>query len=124
MRDWILVATGGAIGATARHFASKAALVLLPATFPWGTYLINITGCIAMGVVAGLGGAGSVSPSTRLFLATGVLGGYTTFSAFGLEAHILLSNGRSTAAVGYVLGQLVLGVLGVYLGLAIARRIG
>ena len=124
MKDLILVAAGGALGATARHLASKAALALAPPTFPWGTYLINITGCFAMGLVAGLAGNGSLSPSTRLFLATGVLGGFTTFSAFGLEAQGLLSNGRAGAALAYVLGQVVLGLLGVVMGLAIARRIG
>ena len=124
MRDLILVATGGAIGATARHLASKAAILLMPATFPWGTYLVNITGCFAMGIVAGLAGSGSVSPSTRVFVATGILGGYTTFAAFGLEAQGLLSEGRLVAAASYVLGQVVLGVLGVFLGLTIVRRIG
>ena len=124
MRDLILVATGGAIGAAARHLASKAAILLMPATFPWGTYLVNITGCFAMGIVAGLASSGSISPSTRAFVATGILGGYTTFSAFGLEAQGLLSNGRLVAAASYVLGQVVLGVLGVFLGLTIVRRIG
>ena len=115
---------GGAIGATARHLASKAVLAWTPPAFPWGTYLINITGCFAMGIVAGLANNGSISPTTRLFLATGILGGYTTFSAFGLEAQGLLSNGRISAALAYVLGQVVLGVLGVAVGLALARRIG
>ena len=124
MRDLILVATGGAIGAAARHLASKAAILLMPATFPWGTYIVNITGCFAMGIVAGLAGSGSISPSARTFVATGILGGYTTFSAFGLEAQILLSNGRVPAALAYVFGQLILGLLGVYLGIAIGRRIG
>jgi len=123
MRDLILVATGGALGATARHLASKAALMFTPLTFPWGTYMINIIGCFAMGVVAGLADGGSISPSARLFVATGLLGGFTTFSAFGLEAQGLLSNGRLIAALAYVLGQMILGVVGVFLGLALARRI-
>jgi CrcB protein len=124
VRDLILVAMGGALGAAARHLASRAALILTPPSFPWGTSLINISGCFAMGIVAGLAANGSVSPSTRLFVATGILGGYTTFSAFGLEAQGLLANDRIAAALAYVLGQVVLGVLGVVLGLAIARRIG
>lgn len=122
MRDLLLVASGGAIGATLRHVTAKAALSFT-ATFPWGTYLINVAGCLLMGVVAGLANIGAISPSARLFVATGVLGGYTTFSAFGLETHGLLSNGRLGAALAYVLGQLVLGVLGVFLGLAVARRL-
>lgn len=124
MRDLILVATGGALGATARHLVSIAAIRLAPATFPWGTYLINVSGCFAMGVVAGFASGGSLSPQARLFLGTGLLGGYTTFSAFGLEAQVLLSDGRLAAALSYLLGQVVLGVLGVFLGLAFARRLG
>lgn len=123
MRDLLLVAAGGAIGAGARHLTAKAALVLLPATFPWGTYLINVAGCLVMGVVAGLASNGAMSPSTRLFVATGILGGYTTFSTFGLETQGLLSNGRMSAALAYVLGQVILGVLGIFLGLAVARRL-
>jgi CrcB protein len=122
VRDLLLVASGGAIGAAARYLASKAALAMLPATFPWGTWLINISGCLIMGVVAGLASTSAIAPSARLFLATGVLGGYTTFSAFGLEAQALLADQRWGAACAYAFGQVILGVLGVYAGLAIARR--
>jgi CrcB protein len=122
LRDLLLVALGGAIGAGARHLASKAALTLLPATFPWGTWLINISGCLLMGVVAGFASASAISPSARLFVATGVLGGYTTFSAFGLEAQGLVADERWMAAAAYAVGQVLLGVLGIYAGLAIARR--
>ncbi len=123
MRDLILVAIGGALGAAARHLVSKAALALTPLTFPWGTFLINVAGCFAIGIVAGLANLGSISPSARLFLATGILGGFTTFSAFGLEAQILLSNGRVQSAVLYSLGQVALGLLAVFLGLSLARRL-
>lgn len=122
MRDLALVALGGAIGASARFLVSKGALALLPASFPWGTWIINVSGCLLMGVVAGLAAGGAASPSVRLFLATGVLGGYTTFSAFGLEAQTLLTEGRLGAFAGYALGQLLLGIAAVALGLAVARR--
>lgn len=123
MRDLFFVAAGGALGASLRHLASRAALHLLPTSFPWGTSLINVSGCLLMGVVAGLVSAGGFSPSTRLFLATGVLGGYTTFSAFGLETQRLLSEGRVGTALAYVVGQVLVGVLSVYVGLATARRL-
>jgi len=123
VRDLILVATGGAIGAGLRHLVSRAALALAPASFPWGTWVINITGCFAIGIVAGLANAGSLSPSARLFVATGILGGFTTFSAFGLEAHTLLTAGRVPAALVYVLGQVVVGILGVSVGIALSRRL-
>jgi CrcB protein len=123
VRELLLVASGGAIGAVARYLGAKAALALLPATFPWGTWIINISGCLLMGVVAGFASASAISPSARLFLATGVLGGYTTFSAFGLEAQVLIEDDRWVAAMAYVTGQVMLGVLSIYAGLAIARRV-
>lgn len=123
MRDLLFVAAGGALGATARYLAARAAILLLPATFPWGTAIINVTGCLAMGLVAGLSSQGAIAPSARLFLATGILGGYTTFSAFGLEAQTLLGDGRTAAALAYMFGQLALGLLAVVIGLALARRL-
>ena len=123
MRDLLFVATGGAIGASARYLAARAAMLLLPTTFPWGTAIVNVSGCLVMGVVAGLADQGAIAPSTRLFLATGILGGYTTFSAFGLEAQTLLGDGRTAAAFAYVFGQLALGLLAVMIGLTIARRL-
>ena len=124
LRELLLVASGGAIGATVRYLTSKAALMWLPLSFPWGTFLINVTGCLAMGMVAGFADQSSISPGARLFLATGLLGGYTTFSAFGLEAQSLLAGDRLGAAFCYVAGQAVLGVAAVFLGLAIVRRLG
>lgn len=124
VKELILVAAGGAIGAGLRFLASRAALQWLPPTFPWGTYLINITGCLFIGFVAGLSDGGSISAPSRLFIVTGILGGYTTFSAFGLEAHGLITDGRLFSAFFYVAGQVLLGLIGVFVGLGLARRIG
>lgn len=123
MRDLLLVGIGGALGACARHLAARAVIAWAPAGFPLGTFLINITGCALMGIVAGLANEGVISSPARLFLATGILGGYTTFSAFGLETHTLLQEGRIGAATVYVAGQLLIGVMGVFGGMALARRI-
>ena len=123
LRDLGLVAAGGAIGASLRYLIARAALMTLPLTFPWGTFFINVTGCFAMGIVAGLATRGWISPSARLFMATGILGGYTTFSAFGLEAQDLLAGGRLAPVFFYVAGQFLLGLLGVFLGLGLARRL-
>ncbi|MEO8359995.1 MAG: fluoride efflux transporter CrcB [Vicinamibacteria bacterium] len=124
LKELILVAAGGGLGAAARFLASRAALQWMPTTFPWGTYLINVSGCLMIGFVAGLADSGSVSPLARLFIVTGVLGGYTTFSAFGLEAQGLISAGRLSSAFLYVAGQILLGLFGVFVGLSLARRIG
>jgi CrcB protein len=122
LRDVILVATGGAIGAVARYAVGRAGSAWLPVGFPWATFAINVGGCFLMGIVAGFAGRGAVSPEARLFLATGVLGGFTTFSAFGLEAQSLIAEGRVGAAAAYTGGHLLLGIAGVFAGLAVARR--
>ena len=114
---------GGAIGATARHLASKAVLAWTPPAFPWGTYLINITGCFAMGIVAGLANNGSISPTTRLFLATGILGGYTTFSSFLLDAAHLRRQG-GPAWLLYWVGSVAAGLVAAALGAAAAKFFG
>ena len=122
MRDVLLVALGGAIGASVRYAVGRTAEVWLPAGFPWSTFAVNVIGCFAMGIVAGLADQSFLSANARLFLATGVLGGFTTFSAFGLEAQALLTQGRVLAAAGYAFGQLVLGVLAVFAGLSLVRH--
>ena len=121
-----LVALGGAIGAAARHLANVAALRLLGPGFPYGTFAVNIVGGLLMGLLAGWlalkyqsgGGQG-----LRLFLATGILGGFTTFSAFSLDAVVLWERGAVAAAAFYVVGSVVLSILGLVAGLAFVRAI-
>ena len=125
-RDLLLVATGGALGAMARYLAARAATFLLPATFPWGTAIVNVTGCLAMGLVAGLSSQGAMVPSTRLFLATGILGGYTTFSAFSRDTVMLAQQGRWGLSAAYAVLSVVLSVGACALGslLSPSRAIG
>jgi CrcB protein len=102
----LLVALGGAIGSVARYLVSLAALSLFGAAFPWGTLAVNILGSAAIGACAGLG----VEGGTRLLLVTGMLGGFTTFSAFSLETGVLFE--RSPVLAGlYVLASVGLGLL-------------
>jgi CrcB protein len=120
-----LVAVGGAIGAACRHFANLAALRLVGPGFPAGTLAVNVTGSLLMGLLAGWlalkyeGGGQAV----RLFLATGVLGGFTTFSAFSLDAVLLWERGDIFASLGYVLGSVVLSIAALLLGLFIMRTV-
>lgn len=119
MRELLWVGLGGAIGAMARHAAGAAMLATATAwRFPVGTLAVNVTGCLLIGVFAafaetlpGLNGA------ARLFLVTGVLGGYTTFSAFGLETMLMLRRGDAMLATGYVAASIVLGLAAVWLGM-------
>lgn len=122
MKLLALACMGGAIGAGTRHLVNNAFLARGLADFPWATMLINITGSILMGVLVGTLLAREVSsPEIRTFLATGILGGYTTFSAFSLDVFVLAERQQYAAAVGYAGGSVVLSVLGLVAGLALAK---
>ena len=97
MNGFLLVALGGAIGASLRHGVGLVAVRHLPLAWPWGTSFVNIAGSLAMGLLAGWLAlkAEGASQEARLFLATGVLGGFTTFSAFSLEVATMLRSGET-----------------------------
>lgn len=124
MKNLVLVAAGGGIGASLRYLTGIAALRWFGPNFPWGTLVVNVVGSFLMGLVAELIirriGVGS---DLRLFLMTGLLGGYTTFSAFSLDAIFLFERGALFAALGYVLLNVVGAIVALVLGLALARNI-
>lgn len=134
MNHFLIVAAGGAIGAGLRHLVGLGALRFLGSAFPAGTMTVNILGSFAMGaLVAWLalkadiaGWPGTVFGSgqnMRLFLATGLLGGFTTFSAFSLDALLLWERGEGGMAALYVLGSVVLSLAGLFAGLALVRAL-
>ncbi|WP_246660859.1 fluoride efflux transporter CrcB [Tardiphaga sp. vice154] len=123
MLNYVLVFVGGGLGSTLRHTVNMAAGRALGTAFPWGTFLINITGSTIMGLIAGyLAFKGEASQPWRLFLMTGILGGYTTFSAFSLDAALLYERGETMMALLYVLGSVVLAIAGLFAGLALIRH--
>jgi CrcB protein len=94
--------------------------------FPWATLIVHVTGSILMGLLAGhlaFRAGGSLTQHARLFLATGVLGGYTTFSAFSMDAALLMERGATGQALLYVLGSVVLSILGLFAGLWLVRAL-
>ena len=121
MNHILLVGLGGALGAIARH--KLGGFVLHHSTdwrFPLGTFLVNVLGCLIAGVLAGaIERHGLFSPDTRLFLFTGLLGGFTTFSAFGVETVFLLRRGEVTVALGYVVLSVLCGVGALWLGMTV-----
>ena len=124
MKSYLLVFVGGGIGASLRHAVNMISARGLGTAFPWGTFLINISGSLAMGLIAGyLAFKGGASQPWRLFVMTGILGGYTTFSAFSLDAALLYERGEITAALLYVLGSVVLSIAGLFAGLALVRHL-
>ena len=119
--NFLQVALGGAIGASARYGVNIMATRLVPG-LPVGTLVVNVPGCMAMGLLASglaLRGGQHLAP----FLLTGVLGGFTTFSAFALDTTVLWQRGDSGLAMGYVLASVVLSLAAVSAGLAIGRGI-
>jgi CrcB protein len=122
--NYLIVFLGAGIGGALRHGVNVAALRLIGAGFPWGTLAINIAGSFAMGVIAEYFALKSGLPQHwRLFLTTGVLGGFTTFSAFSLETALLYERGEVLAAGLYMIGSAVLAVAGLFAGLWVIRSI-
>ena len=125
MKGLLLVALGGALGSVARHLLSAWTLhQTVGWRFPLGTFLVNVIGCFAVGVLGGLVVKHDLfSAETRLFLFTGVAGGFTTFSAFGLETFHLLRRDEALVAGGYVVSSVAVGMLVLWLGfLAVSPR--
>ena len=121
----ILVALGGAIGAGCRHLVNLAALRLFGSGFPVGTLTVNVAGGIAMGLLAGyfaLRYAGG-GQNLRLFLTTGILGGFTTFSAFSLDAVLLWERGEFALTAIYVVLSVFLSIAGLAAGLLLMRAV-
>ena len=121
MTGFLIVAAGGALGAVARYGIGR----LLPATgWPWATLTVNVVGGLLMGLLTGWlafrGGVNSEGP--RLFAAVGVLGGFTTFSAFSLETALMIERRQLAMAGGYVAASVALSVLALFIGLVVARR--
>jgi CrcB protein len=123
MFNFVLVALGGALGAATRYGVSLA----LPARdsgWPFATFLINVSGGLLIGVLAGwLATRDAVGEPWRLLLGVGVLGGFTTFSAYSLETLRMIERGDFVGASTYAIGSVVTGLAAVAIGLAITRRV-
>ena len=121
--SYLLVFFGGGLGASLRHGVNLICARGFGTAFPYGTFIINITGSIVMGLIAGyLAFKGDASQHWRLFLMTGILGGYTTFSAFSLDSALLYERGEVGLALFYVLGSVVFSIAGLFAGLALMRH--
>lgn len=120
----LLVFLGAGLGGVARHGVNIGCARWCGPEFPWGTMLVNATGSLIMGLVAGwlaFKAGAAWSQHARLFVMTGVLGGYTTFSAFSLDAVLLWERSAAWSALGYVAGSVLLSIGGLVCGLQIIR---
>lgn len=122
MTPLLQVALGGALGASARYLTGTTVTRLLGHGFPAGTMVVNVVGSFLMGVlvvVLAKKGGQAAAP----FLMTGLLGGFTTFSAFSLDAVTLFERGQSTAAIGYILGSVLISIAALVAGLWLTRMV-
>jgi CrcB protein len=125
LMGYLIVFLGGGLGAMLRHGMNLLGARLLPdGGFPLTTLTVNITGSIVMGVLAAIFAFKGGGPQHwRLFLTTGILGGYTTFSSFSLDAAVLYERGDLLSTVVYVLASVALSIAGLFFGLIIARSV-
>ncbi|MEG1029538.1 MAG: fluoride efflux transporter CrcB [Brevundimonas sp.] len=124
--QFLLVAAGGALGAVARYGLGLTVGRLAPGSaWPWGTFTANIIGGLLMGLLAGWLAlkAGAGQENIRLFAAVGVLGGFTTFSAFSLEVALMIERRELATAFVYAVGSVVLAIAALFVGLMIARKL-
>ncbi|MCW2364561.1 MULTISPECIES: fluoride efflux transporter CrcB [unclassified Sphingobium] len=124
MLNTVLVMIGGAIGAALRYQLGRASLRIMGPGYPWGTLAANVLGGLAMGLVAGWLAAryqGQQGEQLRLLVAVGLLGGFTTFSAFSLETMLMIERGEALNALGYVLLSVAASIGALALGLTLMR---
>jgi CrcB protein len=118
----IAIGLGGALGAIARFLLGSAVQRMIPGSFPYGTFVVNVVGCLAFGVIVGLAESRlTVGSMARSFLLIGVLGGFTTFSSFTFENFELIRTGQTWPAMANVAGQVVLGLAALWAGLLAGR---
>jgi fluoride exporter len=120
---FLVVFIGGGIGAALRHGVNLLAARWIGASFPWSTLIENVSGSFAMGLLgAYFAFKGDISQHWRLLLTTGILGGYTTFSAFSLDVALLYDRGEAALATLYVVASVALAIAGLFAGLALVRH--
>ena len=122
---WIAIAVGGALGSMARHGVNALVHGRWPMMrFPLATFVVNVAGCLVIGVLAGLIMSGRITPRLywREFVFVGILGGFTTFSTFGLDTVTLARTQSMTPAVWNVIGQVALGLLAVQAGILLSSK--
>ncbi|MEV7864940.1 fluoride efflux transporter CrcB [Streptomyces sp. NPDC088124] len=121
--NWFLVALGAAVGAPLRYLTDRSVQRRHDSLFPWGTFTVNVTGCLVLGLVTGAITAGAASSSVQLLLGTGFCGALTTYSTFSYETLRLAEDGARLYAAANVLASVVTGLGAVYLGVALAEAL-
>jgi len=123
MRILLLIGTGSFIGGVLRYALSQFVQTKFLSAFPFGTLGVNILGCFAIGIVFALSEKTNMSPEMRLFLATGICGGFTTFSAFSNETYSLMRDGQLFYASAYITSSVLFGLLATFIGYSLLKLI-
>jgi len=122
---YLIVFLGAGVGGALRHGVNVGATKLFGFDFPFGTFIVNVIGSFAMGLLAGyFAYRAGIPQHVRLFLTTGILGGFTTFSTFSLDAAVLIERHSYGAAAGYLVGSVAAGLAALFFGLAVFRSAG
>ena len=121
MKLILAIGAGSFIGGILRYLLSQIIQSKFLVTFPFGTLTVNITGCFLIGLVYGFSDRGNLTPEWRLFLATGLLGGFTTFSAFSNETVAMLRDGQFGFATAYVSASVIVGIIASFTGILFTK---
>jgi CrcB protein len=121
MRILLLIGAGGFIGSICRYLVQQYIQNKLVSTFPYGTLGVNVTGCFLIGLILAFTLKGFVSNDWRLFLVTGICGGYTTFSAFSMESIALFTSGEMLSGFTYIAASVLLGLLATFAGVSFTK---
>ncbi|GGU38484.1 fluoride efflux transporter CrcB [Streptomyces lavendofoliae] len=120
---WLWVVAGAAVGAPLRYLTDRAVQARHDSAFPWGTFTVNVVGCLVLGLVTGAVTAGAAAPELRLLLGTGLCGALTTYSTFSYETLRLVEGGASLYAALNVAGSVGAGLGAVFAGAAVAETV-
>ena len=123
MRILLLIGSGGFLGGVSRYLLSQIIQSRSGSAFPFGTLGVNILGCFIIGIVFGLSERGNLSAEWRLFLATGICGGFTTFSAFSNETFAMLHDGQLFHGFIYITASVIIGILATFIGFTLFKMI-
>ncbi|MEU8713070.1 fluoride efflux transporter CrcB [Streptomyces sp. NPDC048663] len=121
--NWLLVVAGAVVGAPLRYLTDRAVQARHDSVFPWGTFVVNVTGCLALGLLAGAASAGAASAHLQLLLGTGLCGALTTYSTFSYETLRLTETGAGLYAAANVVASVAAGLGAAFAGVAIAGSV-
>lgn len=121
--NWLLVIAGAVVGAPLRYLTDRAVQSRHDSVFPWGTFAVNVTGCLILGLLTGAAAAGAASSHLQLLLGTGLCGALTTYSTFSYETLRLTETGAGLYALANIAGSVTAGLAAAFLGVSIAQAV-